>query len=560
MSTLHRNTLAKLRSNVSFIALLLALAFQILGLFPDGLRSSGNVALAQTSASKPEARKPTGDLVIGIEDMGSEQWLAYYGGIANMYIIGNTGDFLVLIKPGGYDYIPGLAESWKMSKDGLTWTWYLRRGVQHHDGWGEFTAEDVKFTLEKHAREGSKASRAAWLRSNVKSIEVADKHTAVMHLKQPASDILFVFSNRLGHVPMACKKYVETVGEEKANLHPIGTGPWKFVRHRPGDYIRFEAVNSHWRQVPSFKTLTLKVIPEESSRIAALRAGEIDITAISIAMKKEVEAAGFKIIRNPDAACYGVSFAGNILPTHKTYDPTLPWVDGTNPDRALKVRKALTLAINRKEIMEHLLMGEASPLLWPSLRPGDPWVDPTWKPYPFDPAGAKKLLAEAGYPNGFEIRLKYFPAAGRAEMPDIGKAVATYWEKIGMKVKQEPTDFHSAQTEITARRARYAFVMGWFYYDEPHMKGIYLEPGNVGNWGVETAEIGKLVAQARQEPDFEKRVKWNRELAKLFYEKYYYAPICSKHALWAVSRKVGKWPLMGGSTMYFYPEFITHAD
>src|SRR3990172_6498984 len=384
-------------------------------------------AAPTTTSTTPVVAKPSGTLVVAVTSLGSEVWLPNADS-PTMQWASSCYDFL-LYRDAAANIVPGLAESWDISPDGLTYTFHLRKGVQFHGGYGELTADDVKYSYDLATSTGTKNSvTLQWSRSMDK-VEVLDTHTIRFSLKTYSVNFFSKLQREyMVTFPIVSKKYVEAVGIEQAGRKPIGTGPYKFVENVFGDHITFEAVENHWRQTPAFKTLIIKVIPDEASRINMLRAGGADIIEMSLGSKAEVVNAGFKIKSSPGTVGYVVALGGQFLPTVPTFDATYPWVgDPRDPqswERALKVRKALNLAINRDEIVKTLLAGEGQALVAPQALPGSPMSALAEKPYPYDPEQAKRLLTEAGYPNGFTITMKLYASSGRAEAPDIGQAVA----------------------------------------------------------------------------------------------------------------------------------------
>src|SRR6266436_9758217 len=198
---------------------------------------------------------------------------------------------------------PMLAERWEVLDGGRTWTFHLRQGVPFHDGWGEVTAEDVKFTFASIVKEGSANATAPWLRP-LKHMEIADPYTITLHFDKP----MVTFDNRVtqGLFPAAAfiqsKKYIETVGEEAAERHPVGTGPWRFVEHVRGDRIVYEAVENHWRTTPHFKRLVFLKVPEPATRIAMLRAGNVDVIETGGEYVEELKQVGVRTLLMPNVS------------------------------------------------------------------------------------------------------------------------------------------------------------------------------------------------------------------------------------------------------------------
>src|SRR5882672_5439161 len=177
-----------------------------------------------------------------------------------------------LVKPmPGNAWAPGLAESWTMSKDGLTYEFVLRKGVKFHNG-DPLTAEDVKYSFERY-----KGGGASILKARVAAVEIVDPQRVRFRLKNPWPDFLTFYTAASGAGWIVPKKYVEKVGDEGFKKAPVGAGPYKYVSFTPGVELVMEAFEGYWRKTPSVKRLVFKVIPDESTRLAALKRGEVDI-------------------------------------------------------------------------------------------------------------------------------------------------------------------------------------------------------------------------------------------------------------------------------------------
>ncbi len=189
--------------------------------------------------------------------------------------------------------------------------------------------------------------------------------------------------------------------------------------------------------------------------------------------------------------------------------------------------------------------------------------DPALKPYPYDPEEAKRLLAEAGYPNGFEITMKLWTQPGRAAGPIIGEAVAMMWQKIGVKVKLEPTTYESFRSLLAGghKNLSMAWVSGGPFIEEPvasymtagHSKGI------TPTYGFATVELDKLIEKTASEPNNEQRAKLYRQMGQYVYDNYLMVPIAIKNTIWGVSNRVGDWALTKGMARATNWESITHG-
>ena len=223
------------------------------------------------------------------------------------------------------------------------------------------------------------------------------------------------------------KAYIEKVGWDGFAQKPVGTGPWKFVKHEVGNFIEFEAVKDHWRASPNFDRLRTVLVKEAATRVAMLKTGQVDVARISLDEVQDVSKAGFKIAEDPQ-------------PTSVRIHLYATYYDKAGPVKDVRVRQALNLAVNRQEIVDTLLHGKGKPAAVFPSSPISIGYPADLKPYPYDPAKAKKLLAEAGYPNGFAIKLFALPTGGFTQYLQLAEIVAGYWEAIGVKTSIVPTD------------------------------------------------------------------------------------------------------------------------
>jgi peptide/nickel transport system substrate-binding protein len=289
-----------------------------------------------------------------------------------------------LVKPmPGNAMAPSLAESWSVAKDGLTYTFALRRGVKFHNG-DPVTAEDVKFSFERY-----RGTSARLFKERVAAVEVPDAQTVRFRLKQPWPDFLtFYATPATGAAWIVPKKYVESVGDDGFKKAPVGAGPYKFVSFRPGVELVFEANEQYWRKAPSVKRLVFKSVPDETTRLAMLKRGEADVVySVRGILADEIR-------KTPGLA---------LKPTFTTFTEWILFAEQWNPrspwhDR--RVRLAANLAVDRQAINQAEYLGEGH--VTGSMIPRG--FDFAWPapPYPHDPAKARALLAEAGYPNGFD--------------------------------------------------------------------------------------------------------------------------------------------------------------
>src|SRR2546427_7790853 len=256
-------------------------------------------------APKPQARPepPAGTLTVAVATFGNERWLPHLYPGAEDVVLKPFGENLLTRDPKTGELAPMLAERWKVTDGGRTWTFYLRRGVQFHGGRGELTAEDVKFTFASIAKEGSANSMAPEFRL-IKSMEVENPYTITVRFDKPS----VAFGNKVTQGLFASvgfiqsQRHIESAGEQGAERHPVATGPFKFVEHVRGDRIVYEAVENHWRATPHWKRLVFVKVPEPATRMAMLRAGSVDVIEIGGEDVDELKKGGVRALLMPKGA------------------------------------------------------------------------------------------------------------------------------------------------------------------------------------------------------------------------------------------------------------------
>ncbi|MBI3325091.1 MAG: ABC transporter substrate-binding protein [Nitrospinae bacterium] len=523
------------------------------------------VAFAGTAGVEPAPTpRPEGTLTVAVSTFGNERWLPHlYVGAEDVVLKPMFENLLNRDAKTG-ELIPMLAERWEMLDGGRAWRFHLRKGVPFHGGRGEVTAEDVKFTFATIAKEGSANGLGPWFRL-ITSMEIEDPHTITVRFEKP----VVAFANKVTQglfISVAFiqpKQYIETTGEEGAERHPVGTGPWHFVEHIRGDRIVYEAVEHHWRAVPHFKRLVFLKVPESATRMAMLRAGTVDVIEIGGEYVEELKKVGVRTIIMPNVSWLWVVLGGQ-WPTKPTYDPTVPWAL-PDAERARKVRLALNLAVEKQAIMQRVLGGLGVVAGTVAFYPGEPWAtEGLLKPYPYDPAKAKALLAEAGYPHGFEVTMNLTPWPGRGYLPDVGEAVATYWEKVGIKVKRRPVDRAVFAADFRARTyagVAVAFAAAYLA-PEPWEQFMLLAHTKAtgGNLLVEHPTLDAFIDRLVAEPGSEARVRIMREeLGPWLYEYMPAVSIGPTHAIAGVGPKVGEWPLIPGHMGLHHWEYVNRA-
>ena len=332
--------------------------------------------------------------------------------------------------------VPQLAESWRLVDD-VTWQLKLRKGVVFHDG-EPFNAEAVRFTFQRVLDPDQKSPNRANV-AEITRVDVVDDYTVNLVTRQPYAPLV----NRLLDFAMVPPKYVTEKGNQGMALRPIGTGPYRFVELIKDDRLIVEAFDRHWRGVPKIRRIIYKPIPEPFTRAAALRNNEVDlVTTMPPSLARELERApGIRVQRVPSS--WIIYLGLNAL---------------KKPLSELKVRQALNYATDVDAIIKNVLEGNGRRLEGP-LTPQMFGYDPSIKGYAHDPARARKLLAEAGYPDGLEITLE--SSAGRYQGDkEIAEALGGQWQKAGFKPKVQVAEWGAYFKRYLGKQFQDTYLLG----------------------------------------------------------------------------------------------------
>src|SRR5499427_2074273 len=367
------------------------------------------LALASHAAAQSSAPKPEGEMRWALYVTLATSWFdpgEITGGfLTPFWILYAMHDALVKPMPGNL-MTPSLAESWTVSADQRVYDFKLREGVKFHNG-DPFTAEDVKFSFQR-----SKVGKV--LKDRVKDVEIVSPTRVRFVLHEPFPDFMAYYGTlATGAGWIVPKKYFEQVGSDGFKKHPIGLGPYKFVSNTPGVELVMEANESYWRKMPAVKRLVYKSVPEPTTRMAMLKRGEVDLAYLIDAPQAQ------DLKRDPN---FKLAFSGGIgtfyLDFLDQWDAKSPWHDR-------RVRLAAMHAIDGRALNEAENLGASR--LTGSIVPAKFEFALPLPPYAYDPAKAKALLAEAGYPNGFD-------AGDFTPFPpyfSMGEAVANYLQAVG---------------------------------------------------------------------------------------------------------------------------------
>ncbi len=410
-------------------------------------------------------------------------------------------DALVKPMPGNLN-TPSLAESWTMSKDGRTWEFVLRKNTRFHNG-DPVTAEDVKFSFERY-----RGAAATLFKDRVREVQVVDPGRVRFHLKDPWPDFMtFYGTSASGAGWIVPKKYVEKVGEDGFRRAPIGAGPYRFVSFQPGVELVLEAFDGYWRKTPSVKRLVLRGVPDEATRAAALKRGDIDVTYL---LNGPIAA---DVRRTPGLTLTAMRTNGVLwVEFPEQWTAGTPWADR-------RVRLAANLAIDRQAINEAEALGYSGPT--GNIVPRHQEFALAIEPHPYDPKRAKALLAEAGYANGFDAGdLTPFPPYN-----GMGEAIVNYFAAVGIRTRLR-----------TMERA--ALLSAW---RDHKLRGVFVgATGSAGNASTRLEafatskggfaygtipEVESLFARQIQEMDRKKREEMLHQIQRILADRVTFAPI-----------------------------------
>jgi peptide/nickel transport system substrate-binding protein len=484
------------------------------------------LALAALAAVPPaRAEAPAGQMTLVFNISIVPRWFdpAESEGLVTPFIFYYAiHDALVKPMPGN-PWAPCLAESWTASPDGLTYEFVLRKGVRFHNG-DTATADDVKFSYERYHGASAKT-----LKDHVASVDIVDPHRVRFKLKRAWPDFMtFYGSPATGAAWIVPKKYLERVGDDGFKKAPVGAGPYKFVSFTPGVELTLEANESYWRKTPSIKRVVLRSVPDESTRLAMLKRGEADV-AYSIRGPN-----GEEVRRTPGLTLKATlpTFTEWVVFTEQ-WDPKSPWHDR-------RVRLAANLALDRKGFVEaeYLGFGKAAPSIipqgyefyWPS--PG----------FPYDPAKARRLLTEAGYPKGFDA----VEVATDAVYVPEAEAVINGLQTIGIRARLRPLEraaFYKADQEKAFKHL--VRVGSGTAGNAATRVEAFVITGGIRSYGG-YPDIDSMFRDQAGELDGKRRESMLHKIQQLMHERAMFMPIVQPPLLTGVTARLAEVPTIPG--------------
>ena len=563
-------------------------------------------APAPAPTTPPPSKQPEGELVVGVPLLHPLVQLQEKD--ANGTVGGPGTDFQIYegifraqftepgVIPSQEEYEPEIAESWEIAPDFNSATLNIRKGIMWHNDWGELKAEDVVFTYNNSFKVGSVSNageqlspghRAGW--------EVIDEYTAQMNVVpgefSPTWGVLHGGLGWDSTFGMTCKSCFEEMGESAFISTPIGTGPYVARKWVGNDEVEGEALIDHWRIVPNIKTLRIFEMPEDATREAAIRTGEVDITKISVKKVAGIidDTNGTAVpmgLPNPNTIYFSGNYWAKICPECEEMDllkeprpgflpdDEHPWIgnpfaEGCDydamfssvppPDGSVcaemegprKVRWAMSMAIDRQAIVDNVMDGfsdVAYTAMHTQFPPGDPNFQEEWF-VPFDPAMAREYLAEAGFSDGFSVVFWATESVPNTWDPELADAVAEMWrEHLNLDVTVDKSPYASRRPETVTKEMDVPWLHGWGMPPGGTKAPFFCPtPGHLGG-----AELPAVVCDVNYENDIEPNLQKRIDNSIYFqnYMAYWHinAAVATVKSFWVQLPEVKEWHPYWGSS------------
>ena len=360
-------------------------------------------------------------------------------------------EYLVGMDPLTGQLVPQLATGWEVDADGKSWRFFLREDVPFHGGWGEFTAKDVLHTWQQIAADDSQHGNSGSFSRFVEDVEIVNDHEVVLRAPTPTADLFILTSQLSQSLLIQSKDHRDATGLPTLATQPTaGTGPYQFEDNSEGSFFRYERTSyTHWRMTPDFQELEIRFMPEISTRVAGMLAGEIHLASIPQDNQKQMVDAGMKVVSGnvPGLRTFMAFRCCVRLPadtsnrnTRPEYDAAYKYPDA--PMQDVRVRQAINVAIDRDLLNSAFFGGKGGKMFNNNFHPTREAWNPSWEArfdelYGYDPAKARSLLAEAGYSdaNPYEVELELINLVHYGGSLDVVEGVAGFLRDAGMKTK-----------------------------------------------------------------------------------------------------------------------------
>jgi len=456
----------------------------------------------------PAAAQPAGTLVVGLVAEPVNLDPAQVTDLNSNRVGRRIVETLVTFPDESTQIVPGLAESWTVSKDGLRYTFKLRKGISFHDG-TPLNAEAVKFSIERQINAEHPFNKlgkypfANYFFGNVKAVEVVDPSTVEFVLKEPRASFLAILT--AGAASIVSPTAVKKLGVDYA-LQPVGTGPFRYVAWDRGQRVVLERNAQYWKSPVKVERVIYRPIVEDQARLTELLTGALDL-----------------IVGTPPD--FVAQLENNPKVTLLKQVGAHVWYLGINnqkkPFDDKRVRQALNYAVNKEAIVRDVLKGTGSMSAGPVL-PGTWGADAGLKPYPYDPERAKKLLADAGYPGGFTTSM-WVPESGSGMQSPVAMATVmqSNLKAVGVNVTLQTFEWGAFIAKLRSKEQE-LFALSWMAGNEdpdmvmyPLLHSSQWTPGGPNRALYKSDTFDELLHQARLTTDQAKRAELYRQAQRI---------------------------------------------
>lgn len=438
------------------------------------------------------------------------------------HLLYNVYEGLVALNGEMTEVLPKLATSWEQL-DETSWRFHLREGVTFHNG-EPFNAEAVKYSIARLLDPDAVRLNSGY--KHIGEVEIIDDHTVVIHLT--ATDPMFI--ERLPDVHMVPPAYTASLSEEEFGRKPVGTGPYRFVEWTVGDHLTLEAYDQYWGGRPAVDRLVFRPIPEASTRLAELQTGRVDfITGVNYDTVSVIE-------NDPNLRVESNS-------GRRTVFIHVDQLGGFEPLQDERVRQAISHAIDRQLLIDGVLNGYGTPLAT-FFRPDMFGFDPGLEPHQYDPDLARRLLAEAGYPEGFTVRMSTSPTTV-TKGDEIAQAIDSMLAEVGIQVDlqvvsdQTQRDTYLGNPDKTSGAVPPLFMWNWGSQlpDASSPLTGLLRTGGVTSY-MSDPELDTLIDRFVSEMDPEARRAQALELQQFLYTSLPVIPLYLQLDLYGVNERI----------------------
>ncbi|WP_270937062.1 ABC transporter substrate-binding protein [Falsiroseomonas oryzae] len=457
------------------------------------MRSSLLALGAALALAMPAAAQQRGQLVVGAA-IFTDSIAPAAGGYNTLSLVYQTWDPLVA-RDHNDDIVPALAERWETLSP-THWRFHLRRSVRWHDG-TPFTAEDVKFTIDYVTNPRTVYVRKGRI-AGIAAVEVVDPHTLDIRTTSPAPLLL----RGLADIAIEQRAITERLGPAEAARRPVGTGPWRYVEWISGDRYDLQANPEYWGGAPRVERLRIRTIPEGSTRVASLLAGETHII-------EEVPVDLIPSVRQRrNLAIDAVESSVSLVLTFDTRTP---------PFNDVRVRRAVDHAINKPQIHQQMLEGLGSVLDGQLVTRATFGHNPNLQARPFDQARARALLREAGFPDGIDTRINTLSGRYLSDV-DIANAAAGMMRAIGIRASVNVVEGAVWSRLDRNREQGPIYQVGWFSVGDADFNTVWYTEASRRNYWT-NAEFDRLWEEARSTLDQDARRRAYHRMMEIMHEE-----------------------------------------